>query len=156
MNFVFLPSKNYLWKVYYLMCPPLSPFHRNIKINLLGFVSFKLYSENIFTCLIWLTLFTTFSVTYTCHRFPIWNNVKSKVYHRGIHIYGAIRVLFCDPKIMLWYFICIGKKILVVGLGVEKPLYITRWLPWWMLKSRKSQQTGKLHYCLCYCQSTLS
>ena len=32
--FVFLSSKNYMWKVYYLMCPPLSPFHPYIKINI--------------------------------------------------------------------------------------------------------------------------
>ena len=30
----------------------------------------KLYVEDVFTRLIWLTLFTTCYVTYTCHRFP--------------------------------------------------------------------------------------
>ena len=31
---------------------------------------YKLYSEDVFTRLIWLTLFMSCYVTYTCHRFP--------------------------------------------------------------------------------------
>ena len=43
----------------------------------------KLYSEDIFLNLIWLTLFKTCSITYACHRIPIWKFVVagSKAVH---------------------------------------------------------------------------
>ena len=36
---------------------------------------YKLYSEDIFTYLNWLTLFITCSVTYTFHQFPLWKYI---------------------------------------------------------------------------------
>ena len=41
--------------------------------NKLGFVLRQIILWRLFTRLIWLTLFMTCSVTYSCHRIPIWN-----------------------------------------------------------------------------------
>ena len=73
----------------------------------------------LFIHLIWLTLFMTCSVTYTCHQIPIWNNfrnVKEKRWRENKHCCdkfwskGANIKEKCRPKMCACVCVCVCER----------------------------------------------